>query len=127
MKIAIISSEDFNPVYMVKNYIDAVKFHSRPFAGYDAEYDEHITFMTGVNTLIDAVGSVKASMEGFDVKAVTPKQEPNESKRNRMLIEEADKVIFFWNNKNDNVKRAIDFALSIEKTIEVYFDKTGKE
>ncbi len=123
MKIAIISSEDFEPVYMVKNYIYFIERIYRPFSYYDPEYDEHITFITGLDTLIDSVASVKASMDGFAVEAITNHIEPDEFKRNQILIDDADRIAIFWDGKNDIVKDTIEYALSCKKDIEIYFDK----
>lgn len=122
MKIAIISSKDFQPVYMVKNYIDFITMAYRPFAGYDPEYNEPITFITGLNTLVDCVASVKSSVGGFDVETISPDIEPDEFKRNKLLVEDSDIVAVFWNGENGIVKDTIQYALDSKRDLEVYFD-----
>lgn len=121
-KIAIISNKDFQPLHMVKNYISYLQIVSRPFNFYDPDYDEHITFLTGLNTILDAVAVVQAGIEGFEVDSTfLENPELTLLERNKIMVAAADRIVIFWEGKDDAIKAAIDYSIELNKNLEIFY------
>ena len=111
MKIAIMGSAGFQPIYMIKNYVSVLQNIYRPFAGFDPEYDEYITILTNMESHTEAALAVAAGLEGFAVEMLTTFD----------MIMQADKVVIFCERNADSMQPHINSALSLKKNLEVYF------
>jgi nucleoside 2-deoxyribosyltransferase len=85
--------------------------------------------LTGTTTGVDQVVREEGERMGFEIWVYEPNFDyydtPTEAyhARNRLIIEEADAVVSFWDGKSKGTAMAIRYAHQQGKPVEIYHSK----
>lgn len=118
MKIAVVGSREF------KNKEFVEKIVSRELNGYDTLVSGGCR---GVDTWAENVIPIlNSGLANYRIKKIIFKPDWNRYGkragflRNQLIIDEADRVIAFWDGKSKGTKHSIDLAIKAGKPLDIY-------
>ncbi len=131
MKIAVVGSRKFNDKTLVENLmVEIIRFDhwtlvSGGASGVDSWAEKYADIM-GWNKII-----LKAKWDDLSYPDVIIKTNKYGKKydayagmrRNQLIVNEADKIVAFWDGKSSGTKSTIDMAIKAGKPIDVYIRK----
>ena len=138
MKIAIVGSRDFFLIYDYKNLKYIVDYVKTSFAHEVIinEFSEGDILISGGAKGVDIFA--EATIDEWNKKAYEYSKNPNKLEkkifkpdwdkygkkagflRNQLIVNEADKVIAFWDGKSKGTKHSIDLAIKAGKPLDIY-------
>jgi predicted Rossmann fold nucleotide-binding protein DprA/Smf involved in DNA uptake len=111
VKVAIVGSRDYPDIDQVEMY---VADRLRPGD----------VVVSGGARGVDLAAEVAASTCGLDVVVHMPEWDKYGKsagfRRNRIIVEDADRVVAFWDGKSKGTKHSIDLAHKLGKPVEVF-------
>ena len=127
MKIAVVGSRDFIKESAVEAFIDQIlmmEYKNFPCNPYHDLTNKDIIIVSGGARGIDKYAETFANRNAIKTKIF----EANWNRygkgagfiRNQLIIDEAHKVIAFWDGKSKGTKHSIDLAIKGNKPIDIY-------
>jgi len=122
MNIAVVGSREFKDKKLIEDMLKRISYGDVPFTLVSGGARGVDTF---AEQIVKTINSKKVSRYQHH-KIIIFK--PNWNKygksagfiRNQSIIDEADKVIAFWNGKSKGTKHSIDLAIKANKPVDIY-------
>ena len=115
MKIAVVGSREFREKDLI-GYIlslETESFHS-----------QEVTIVSGGARGVDSWAEEIADLANFKKEIFKPEWDKYGKSagfiRNKLIVNEADKVIAFWDGQSKGTKHSIDLAIKASKPIDIY-------
>lgn len=116
MKIAVVGSRNFNNKDFVINKLSAIIL--------DLEYYDDILIISGGAYGVDSWAEEVALIHKISKIIFKPDWDKYGKRagflRNELIVNEADKVIAFWDGQSKGTKNSIDLAIKAKKPIDIY-------
>lgn len=118
MKIAVVGSREFKDSQFVKDTVITTFYLNAPLTGYE--------FVSGGARGVDTWA--EECITHHTIKHIFKPDWDKYGKRagflrNELIINEADKVIAFWDGQSKGTKHSIDLAIKTGKPIDIYVRK----
>lgn len=115
IKVAIVGSRGFSDLARVQQAVASLK-----------QFDPQITIVSGGAKGVDKAAEDAARYLKLNT-VIFPAEWHKHGKqagmvRNKLIVNEADHVIAFWDGKSKGTKNTIDLALKNKKNLEVVFE-----
>lgn len=119
MKIAIVGSRGFKDLEQVTEKLQNIRFNCNP---------NTLLIISGGAKGVDEHAVKLAKALSFETKEILPDFSKGYDvgqyhKRNAKIVDEADKVIAFWDGKSTGTHNVIMKAIEKRKNLEIVFDK----
>jgi len=116
MKIAIIGSRDYpRPEFAKRKMISIIE---------NLQYNLDVMIISGGARGIDSIADDVADITGISIKIFKPDWDKYGKRagyiRNKLIIDEAEKVLAFWDGKSKGTKHSIDLAIKAGKPVNIY-------
>lgn len=128
MKIAVVGSREFKDKQFVENMmIEIIRFDhwtliSGGAVGVDTWAEQYAKLMGWKRIILkanwndlsfpDAIIKTNKYGKKYDARAGI--------RRNQLIVDEADKVVAFWDGKSSGTKSTIDMAIKANKPVDIY-------
>jgi len=118
MKIAVVGSREFKDKQFVYNKVTSIF--------YNTDYKTKAEFVSGGAIGVDSWA--EECILGHTIKHIFKPDWDKYGKRagflrNELIINEADKVIAFWDGQSKGTKHSIDLAIKAGKPVDIYVRK----
>ncbi len=127
MKIAVVGSRDFIKESAVEAFIDQIlmmEYKNFPCNPYHDLTNNDIIIVSGGARGVDKYAETFANRNGIKTKIFEANWNRYGKRagflRNELIINEADKVIAFWDGKSKGTKHSIDLAIKANKPLDIY-------
>ena len=113
MKVAIVGSRNFSNLQRVRDYVVMLP--------------PNAIVISGGARGVDQTAAYEAKIRGLKIVIHYPEWE-NLGRaagfiRNKLIVQDADKVVAFWDGQSHGTLDTITYAKSIRKPLEIYVDK----
>lgn len=127
MKIAVVGSREFIKESAFESFIDQtlmMEFRNFPGNPHHPLTYQDITIVSGGAKGVDSYAEQFAKRWVLKTKIFLPEWDKYGKsagfKRNELIINEADKVIAFWDGSSKGTKHSIDLAIKMKKPLDIY-------
>ncbi len=127
MKIAVVGSREFIKGSDVECFMEQIlmmEYRNYPSNPNHPLSHDDITIVSGGARGVDSYAEAFAKRNNIETKIFLPNWNRYGKSagfiRNELIINEADKVIAFWDGKSKGSKHSIDLAIKANKPIDIY-------
>lgn len=110
MRIAIVGSRKYGNLEQVRDFV--------------MNLDKEDTVISGGAEGVDLMATTTAEARGIWVKTFKPDWKRYGNKagaiRNKQIVDDADRVVAFWDRKSKGTKITVDMAVTAKKPVKIY-------